>query len=96
MSMSTKMNTVPSSMAKYNEVMMEQFDFKSNLHEEIVLNSIFYSNITEKNDEYFNEDLVSNDESFEHYTIYDIGNSDESCDEQMMNRSMTTELMMKY
>ena len=61
--------------------MMELFDFKSDLHEEMLLNSTFYSDITENDDEYFNKDLNSNDEFFENYTIEDLGNIDESYDE---------------
>ena len=65
MSMSTTVKTVPSSIVKCNEIMMELFDFKSNLHEGMLFNSTFTSDMTEKDDEYFNEDLGKKDESLE-------------------------------
>ena len=62
---------------------MELCDFKSDLHEEMLLNSTFYSDITENYDKHLNENLSSNDESFENHTINDLGNSDEPYDDSV-------------
>ena len=41
------------------------FDFRSDLHEETLLNSTFYSDTTEDDDKYSNESFSNDDDSFE-------------------------------
>ena len=71
--MSTRITAVPSSIAKCNEIMTDLFDFKSNLHEEMLLNSTFYSD----NDEYSNGDLSNGDDEFRKYSIDDLDSNNE-------------------
>ena len=85
--MSTRITAVPSSIAKFNEIMMDLFDFKSDLHGEKLLNSMFYSdNMAEDNDEYSNEYFSNDDdESIKTYSIDDLDSSDESFNVFRMN-----------